>query len=101
MHEPEPGEVPAEKKVAICVFQFSVKPEVFKTTETLSKASEMSQGTSITRQGNQVVPNSEPNILINKPYMDIDNRNSHQLLKLLEISNFTPLLRYKKLEDIN
>lgn len=47
MHEPEPGEVPAEKKVVICVVQFSVKPEVFKTTEILSKASEMSRGTSI------------------------------------------------------
>lgn len=33
------GDVPAEKKVVICVFQFSIKPEVFKTTEILSKAS--------------------------------------------------------------
>jgi hypothetical protein len=38
----ELGEIPAEKKMVICVFQFSVKPEVFKTTEILSKASGMS-----------------------------------------------------------
>jgi len=65
MHELQLGEIPAEKKMVICVFQFSVEPEAFKTTKTLSKASEMSQGTSITRQGNQVIPNSEPNISIN------------------------------------
>jgi len=42
MHELQLGEIPAEKKMVICVFQLSVKPEVFKTTEILSEASGMS-----------------------------------------------------------
>lgn len=55
-HLHRPGDVPAEKKVVICVFQFSVKPEVLKTTEIVSNASEMPRGRSITTRGNEAFP---------------------------------------------
>jgi hypothetical protein len=82
--------IPAEKKVVVCVFQFSVKPEI--THEA---------GPYKSNQKTQRCLDLEPIVSINSPYMNIDDRNSHQLIQPLEIRDLSPLFRYKKLEDIN